>query len=69
MSSYAFDELNLNKILSIGSNPAVYTTLVQMGWSQEGILKQNRYIDGQYRDVVITAMFRDQYVAHNVRQQ
>ena len=61
LAAYAFGELNLNKIWSGGSNPAVYTTLKQGGWTMEGILRQHRYIDGQYRDVVVMALFRDQY--------
>lgn len=61
LSEYSFNELNLSKIWSGGSNPAVYVTLKQLGWTMEGILRNHRYIDGRYQDVVIMCLFRDQY--------
>ena len=49
---YAFEELNLNKISGsvVGENIGSWTVAEKIGFKYEGTLKEQKYIDGKYRD-------------------
>ena len=61
---YAFNVLNLRKIstFSIAINQATARMKDKLGgFKQEGLMKDHVYFDGKYHDVVIMALFRDDY--------
>jgi ribosomal-protein-alanine N-acetyltransferase len=60
---YSFDVLNLNKVsLKVTSfNDAAITLYKKFGFSQEGCLENNVFYDGEYHDVLILSLFREDY--------
>lgn len=60
---YSFNILNLRKIISfnISINKATMRMQEKLGCKQEGILKRNIYFDGEYHDVIILSLFREDY--------
>ena len=61
---YAFNTLNLNKITSrhMSHNPASGKVMIKAGMKQEGILRQDFLKNGQYADMVVYGLLRDEYV-------
>jgi len=59
----AFTELNLNKIYAyvLCYNQRAKKSFEKAGFKIEGILKQERFINGEYHDVLIVAMYRSDY--------
>ncbi len=49
---YAFEELNLNKVSGsvVVDNIGSWTVAEKIGFQYEGTLKEEKYIDGKYRD-------------------
>ena len=60
ISKYAFDILNLNKILLevIKMNDAAVKLYEKFGFTEEGLLKQQCYFDGKWQDVIIMSLFK-----------
>lgn len=61
---YAFDVLNLNRVeLSVFDfNTRAYKGYQQIGFQEEGRLRQRRFGDGEYHDEVIMAILRDDWI-------
>lgn len=51
----AFDELNFHKIFTYAFDlrPHLYTTIEEVGYKKEGILKEHCLFHGEYKDVII----------------
>ena len=63
MKRYAFNGLNLNKLyLNVGADnqEAIYLYKKQ-NFIQEGILREDYYIEGKYLDIIIMAILRKDY--------
>lgn len=61
---YAFNCLNLRKIFGylISYNVATLRMHQKIGnFNEEGILKKHVYFDGEYHDVIILSLFREEY--------
>lgn len=64
---YGFDQLNLNRIhLSVlASNERALRLYRSLGFSEEGHLRQAQFKNNQYMDVLLMAMLREEYQAHD----
>ena len=62
--NYAFNYLNLRKITSfIVDNNVISTKLFQkLGFKEEGILRKHHFVDGEYKNVLIMSLFREDYL-------
>ena len=60
---YSFNVLNLNKLYLLVDceNTRAIHIYETLGFQREGILKQEYYINGLYRDVIRMAIFKDSY--------
>jgi len=60
---YSFNVLNLYKLYLLVDvdNASAIHVYESVGFEREGVLKQEYYINGQYRDVIRMAIFRSQY--------
>jgi RimJ/RimL family protein N-acetyltransferase len=60
---YGFRELNLNRIelTVLDSNQRAIQLYRKIGFREEGKLRQAQYKRGQYHDIVIMAILRDEY--------
>jgi RimJ/RimL family protein N-acetyltransferase len=62
--NFCFNTLNLRKInskvYSFNSRSLAYSK--HCGYKQEGVLKSERYGDGKYHDVVLLALFRENWL-------
>ena len=60
---FAFKDLNLNRVYLhvFSNNTAAIQTYKKAGFSQEGILRQSAHIDGQYVDVHVMGILREEY--------
>ena len=61
---YGFTELNLNRIYSgqTARNKAMIRVCEKVGMTQEGLLRQAMFKNGEYLDVVVHALLRDDYM-------
>lgn len=61
--NYGFGELNLNRIhLSVlASNDRAVKLYERLGFKMEGRLRQAQYKNGQYLDVLLMALLREEY--------
>ena len=59
----AFDKMNLNRLwLSVlVDNPRAVRCYEKCGFVREGSLRQESYVDGKYRDVLLMALLREDY--------
>jgi diamine N-acetyltransferase len=60
---YGFNTLNLNKITSdvFPHNESIIKLLAKMGFKEEGRLKQHYFHQGEFKDVLIYSLTRDEY--------
>ncbi|GEN45529.1 GNAT family N-acetyltransferase [Alkalibacillus haloalkaliphilus] len=60
---YAFETLKLNRLqLEVYShNPRAIQTYEKVGFTQEGILRQAIYYDGEYYDEIVMGMLKEEY--------
>lgn len=60
---YAFQRLGLRKIVAGAAveNAASVTTLEKLGFKIEGTLRQEILVDGEYRDVVLLGLLREEF--------
>lgn len=58
LARYAFQILNLNKLIGGSEIPSVPPLLERLGWKREGLLRQHNYRAGAYVDVVQMALLR-----------
>ena len=59
---YAFLTLNLNKIMGGAEIPGALNTMKRFGYKKEGILKKHNYRNGEYVDVTIFAVLKNDYL-------
>jgi RimJ/RimL family protein N-acetyltransferase len=59
---YGFEEMNLNKInlTVMADNPRGVRVYEKVGFVKEGLLREEFFIDGQYRDLIWMGLFRGQ---------
>jgi RimJ/RimL family protein N-acetyltransferase len=59
----AFDKMNLNRLwLSVlVDNPRAVRCYEKCGFVREGLLRQESYVDGKYRDVLLMGLLREDY--------
>ncbi len=64
---YAFEILNLNKVTAtcLASNKAAIRSNEKNGLAKEGLLKEDRYAEGHYQDVVAMGITRKKYFDSN----
>ncbi len=67
MLNYAFRNLNLHKILLevVAFNKDAINLYKKIGFENEGILKQQIYLEGSYHDLVIMSLIRDGFEDKN----
>ena len=60
---YGFNTLNLNKITSdvFPHNESIIKLLAKMGFKEEGRLKQHYFHQGEFKDVLIYSLTREEY--------
>lgn len=70
---YAFDELNLNRVESriLDYNKQSQALIEMLGYKHEGVLRQAVYKGGEYHDLIISSMLREEYKigARKIRMQ
>jgi len=59
---YAFNTLNLNKITGGAEIPGTIDFMKRFGYKQEGVLKQQVFRDGEYHDIVLFALLKEDYL-------
>jgi RimJ/RimL family protein N-acetyltransferase len=59
----AFDKMNLNRLwlTVLVDNPRAVRCYEKCGFLREGLLRQESYVDGKYRDVLLMALLREDY--------
>jgi RimJ/RimL family protein N-acetyltransferase len=59
----AFDKMNLNRVwlTVLVDNPRAVRCYEKCGFAREGLLGQESFVDGKYRDVLIMAILREDY--------
>jgi RimJ/RimL family protein N-acetyltransferase len=59
----AFDKMNLNRIwlTVLADNPRAVRCYEKCGFVREGLLRQESFVDGKYRDVFMMALLREDY--------
>ena len=62
---YAFNTLNLNKVTGGAEIPGIMDFMKRFGFKQEGVLKNHFYRNGKYHDLVLFAIFKDDFLKLN----
>ena len=60
---FGFGQVNLNRIwltVNSGNHRAIHV-YEKAGFSREGVLRQDRYIDGHYEDVIVMSILREEF--------
>jgi RimJ/RimL family protein N-acetyltransferase len=59
----AFDKMNLNRVwlTVLVDNPRAVRCYEKCGFAREGLLRQESFVDGKYRDVLMMAILRQDY--------
>ncbi|MDD5091894.1 MAG: GNAT family protein [Candidatus Wallbacteria bacterium] len=63
LCSFAFRDLNLNRVyLNVYSNnPRAIKSYEKVGFRQEGLMRQHRFLEGVYVDQVVMGLLRDEF--------
>jgi RimJ/RimL family protein N-acetyltransferase len=63
VSRLAFDKMNLNRLwlTVLVDNPRAVRCYEKCGFVREGLLRQESYVDGKYRDVLMMALLREDH--------
>lgn len=63
MVNYGFNTLNLNRVyLRVhADNPRGMATYEKVGFRKEGVMRQARFHDGQYHDVILMSILREEF--------
>ena len=63
VSRLAFDKMNLNRLwlTAIADNSRAIRCYEKCGFVREGLLRQDSFVDGKYRDVLLMALLREDY--------
>ena len=64
---YSFNQLNIRKIISyiVKYNITSLNLFNKIGFIKEGTLRKHFFIDGAYEDVIIMALFKEDYLKLN----
>ena len=67
MINYGFTELNLHKIFAgvFTPNTRSLRAAEKLGFKEEGVLKEEMYVDGQYHDIHKFALFKRDWKKNN----
>jgi RimJ/RimL family protein N-acetyltransferase len=59
----AFDKMNLNRVwlTVLADNPRAVRCYEKCGFAREGLLRQESFVDGKYRDVLMMAILKEDY--------
>ena len=62
--NYTFNELNLIKITSyiVDNNKISNKLFRKLGFIEEGVLKNHYFVNGEYKDIMIMSLFKDDYL-------
>ena len=62
--NYTFNELNLIKITSyiVDNNKISNKLFRKLGFIEEGVLKDHYFVNGEYKDIMIMSLFKDDYL-------
>jgi len=66
--SYAFRTLNLNRVwlkCAVNNKPAV-SCYKSVGFREEGILRSDLFIDGEYADAVVMGILKEEFLSESV---
>jgi RimJ/RimL family protein N-acetyltransferase len=65
--TYGFQDLNLNKIWLrvLTNNKAAFNLYTKIGFVHEGLLREDMYIKGAYRDLYIMSLLQSEYEYDN----
>jgi [ribosomal protein S5]-alanine N-acetyltransferase len=63
VTKYGFEELNLNRIqlAVLASNKRAQGLYTSMRFREEGRMRQGEYLAGQYQDVILMSLLRNEY--------
>ena len=63
MIKYAFEYLNLHKILLevYEYNKRAIRVYEKLGFKREGVLRKNHYLKGKYHDVIVMGILQEEY--------
>ena len=66
---YAFAVLNLYKLSLIVDceNQRAVSVYQKLGFQQEGVLRDEFFVNGEYRDVYRMAVFQPEYLAKRIK--
>ncbi len=65
IANYAFNTLNLNKITGGAENVDLLKLHERLGWHKEGVLINHVFRNGEYHDIVIFALLKDNFLKIN----
>ena len=65
--NFGFTEMNLNRIqaLVFPDNIASLELLKKIGFKQEGLLKEYAFFRGEFKDLIIVSLLKDEYMKNN----
>jgi RimJ/RimL family protein N-acetyltransferase len=60
---YAFRHLKIHKVVHrpVGDNVGSYKMVTKLGLKYEGVLRKHVFIDGEFRDIIVMGMFKEDY--------
>lgn len=64
---YIFNELNLIKITSyiVDNNVISIRLFRKLGFNEEGVLRKHYFVDGEYNDVLIMSLFKEDFLKND----
>ena len=68
--SHAFLEMNMHSVLGAADvkNHAIIGAMERLGFSKIGIIRENYYLDGEYRSAVHYDILKDEWMARNIKK-
>ena len=64
---YAFEVLNINKLTATAhsTNLPSLKCFKRLGFKEEGVLKEQFYLDGKYYDIINLGLLKHEYLQNN----
>lgn len=65
LCDYVFEQLSLHKVHGVvmQDNIAMIRTRLYLGWKQDGVLRDDYFYDGLYKNVLVFSILEDEYWA------